>query len=267
MDSSSNVATVDLTLPASDPQTSSSNDGKISFTVKAKIGRHGLEQHFEDFKEYNEGDLKGKTSAICIICKEQIWHVKASTSNYSRHLQRKHKIEYDLWSKNQLHPEKNENNMKQISLEDSLSSFSHASKYGPAHPRQVELTQMVFKDLIIGLDLPLSITEKPAFIRAMTAVDPKFRIPSRRSITSDYLPKMHEQITNKLKNACSSAHFVSLTFDGWTDRRMRAFYAVIMHYIDQAGQLKAHLLAFNPLSGKTSYLVYIKIKVVLENDE
>ena len=93
-------------------------------------------------------------------------------------------------------------------------------------------------------------------------VDPKFRVPSRRSITSDHLPKLHEQILNKLKNACSSVDFVSLTFDGWTARRMRAFYAVTMHYIDQMGQLKAHLLAFNPLSGKISYLIYIKTKVV-----
>ena len=46
----------------------------------------------------------------------------------------------------------------------------------------------------------------------------------------------------KLKNACSSAQFVALTFDGWTDRRMRSFYAVTMHYIDRTDRLKAHLL-------------------------
>ncbi|CAF1276570.1 unnamed protein product [Rotaria sordida] len=248
MDSSSNITTIDLTLPTADAQTSSSNDDKISCTVKTKIGRHGLEQYYEDFKEYNAGDLKGKTSAICILCKEMVWHVKGSTSNYYRHLQRKHKPEYDLWSKNESQ-KKNENKLKQISLEDSLSSSSHTSKYGSSHHRQVELTKMVFENFIIGLDLPLSITEKPAFIQAMMIVDPKFRVPSRRSIASDYLPKIHEQITNKLKHVCSSADFVSLTFDGWTDRRMRAFYAITMHYIDHMGQLKAHLLAFNPLSG------------------
>ncbi|CAF1416363.1 unnamed protein product [Rotaria sordida] len=249
MDSSSDVATIDLTLPTSDTQISSSNDDKMSCIVKTKIGRHGLEQYYEDFKEYIAGDLKGKTSATCILCKETVWDVKNSTSNYCRHLQRKHKAEYDLWSKNTSDKEKHVDKMKQISLEDSLSSSSHTSKYGPVHPRQVELTRMVFNDFIIGLDLPLSITEKPAFIQAMKTVDPKFHVPSRRSITSDYLPKLHEQITNNLKKACSSADFLSLTFDGWTDRRMRAFYAVTMHYIDQTGQIKAHLLAFNPLSG------------------
>ncbi len=85
MDSSSDVATMDLTAPPSDTQTSSSNDDKISCTIKTKIGRHGLEQHYEDFKEYLTGDLKGKTSAPCILCKETVWHLKNSTSNYSRH--------------------------------------------------------------------------------------------------------------------------------------------------------------------------------------
>ncbi len=104
--------------------------------------------------------------------------------------------------------------MKQISLEDSLLSSSHSTKYGSGHHRQIELTDMVVKDFIIGLDLPLSITEKPVFIRAIRTVDSKFYIPSRRSITSDNIPKLHDQTINKLKIACSSAEFVSLTFDG-----------------------------------------------------
>lgn len=145
--------------------------------------------------------------------------------------------------------------MQQITLTGSLSPTSSTTKYGSTHPRQIELTRMVFNDFIIGLDLPLSITEKPSFIHAMTTVDPKFRVPSRRSITADYLPKVYDQIMIKLKNACSLAQFVSLTFDGWTDRRMRAFYAITMHYIDRMDQLKAHLLAFNPLSGEVYYLI------------
>jgi hypothetical protein len=88
MDSSSNVETIDLAQSTSDAQTSSSNDNKMSCTIKAKIGRCGLEQYYEDFKEYFTGDYKGKTSATCTLCKEVVWHLKNSTSNYSRHLQR-----------------------------------------------------------------------------------------------------------------------------------------------------------------------------------
>ena len=82
--------------------------------------------------------------------------------------------------------------MQQITLEDSLSQNFHSTKYGLAHPRQIESTRMVFNDFVIGLTLPLSITEKPSFVRAMMTVDSKFRIPSRRSITCSYLLKMRD---------------------------------------------------------------------------
>jgi hypothetical protein len=85
---------------SSDAQTSSSNDDKASCTIKTKIGRHGLEQYYKGFKEYLTGDLKGKISATCILCKKTVWHVKNSTSNYSRHLQHKHKARFYLWSNN-----------------------------------------------------------------------------------------------------------------------------------------------------------------------
>ncbi|CAM2728341.1 unnamed protein product [Rotaria socialis] len=223
MNSSFNGSTIDLTLSTTDLETRFSDD------------------------EYIAGDSKGKTSATCILCKETVWHLKNATSNYSRHLQREHKVEFDSWSK-QAYKEKN-NKMKQAFIEESLASPSGTEKYGSTHPRQIELAQMVFKNFIIELGLPLSITEKSAFIHAMLTVDPKFRIPCCRSITNEYLPKMYNQIMNKLKNTCLAAGFISLTFDGCADRRVRAFYAITMHYVDQTGQLRAHLLAFNHISG------------------
>jgi hypothetical protein len=126
MDSSSDIIIIELTLPTTDAQTTSSSDDKMSCTVKTKIGRHGLEQYYENFKEYIAGDLKGKTSATCILCKETVWHVKNATSNYCRHLQRKHKAEYDLRSKSaSSDKEKNLNKMKQISLVVYLRFLMH----------------------------------------------------------------------------------------------------------------------------------------------
>jgi hypothetical protein len=96
MESSSDISTIDMTVPTSDAETNSSNYNKMFCMLKTKIGRHGFEQYFENFKEYITGNLKGKTSAICILCKEIVWHLKHSTSNYRRHLQRKHQVEFDL---------------------------------------------------------------------------------------------------------------------------------------------------------------------------
>ena len=145
-----------------------------------------VEKYFENFKEYIVGDNNGKTSATCILCKEIVWHLKYTISNYSRHLQRKHKVEFDLWSKKVYKNEK-ESKMKQKFIEESLSSFYGSES---THPRQTELAEIVLRNLIIELGLPLLLIEKPAFIRAMSAVGSKFRIPCRRSITKEYLPKL-----------------------------------------------------------------------------
>ncbi|CAF5189872.1 unnamed protein product, partial [Rotaria magnacalcarata] len=174
MGSSSDIITVDLTPSTPDTQT-----------------------------KYTASDMKDKASATCNLCKDIVCHVNVCTSNYNRHLQRRNKAEYELWSQNaSFKEEKNDNKFKQVSLEDSLSSSlsSYASKYGPSHPRQ-------------------RLAKKSAFIQAMKIVDQKFRVPSRGSITSDYLPKLHQQITKRLKHECSSTDFLSLTLDGWTDRR------------------------------------------------
>lgn len=255
MNSSSIASRIEVALSPSSEETRTSENSIRSEVMKVKIGRQGLERYYNDFKEYLTGDLKGKTSAICAICKEQVWHLKNSTSNYSRHLQRKHADEFQQWSANAAKERKSGDGMQQTTLDITLSPTSPTSKYSLSHPRQVELTRMVFHDFVIGLDFPLSITEKPAFVRAMATVDPRFRIPSRRSISTVHLPRANDQILVKLKNICSSTQFVSLTFDGWTDRRMRAFYAITMHYIDRTGQLKAHLLAFNPLTGMNHHSI------------
>mgnify|MGYP006897109283 CR=1 FL=1 len=242
---------IDLTVSASDAETSFTNNENTLCLIKTTIGGKGLEKYFENYKEYIAGDNKGKTSATCIIYKEIVWHLKNATSNYIRHLKRKHKTEFETWSKQAYKEKKKGKTMKQLFIEDSIVSPAGSEKYGSTHPRQFELSQMVFKNFIIELGLPLSTIENPAFIRAMLIVDPKFRVPSRRCITNEYLPKIYDRIVNKLKTICLAAEFVSLTFDGWTDRRLHVFYAITVHYVDQSGKLKAHLLAFNHITGKT----------------
>ena len=77
------------------------------------------------------------------------------------------------------------------------------------------------------------------------------------------MPKAYDQANTKLKSLCSSAKYVSLTFNGWTYQRLRAFSAVTMHYIYEVGQLKSHFFAFNSLSGKHVYFNSTIIKFLL----
>jgi len=144
--------------------------------------------------------------------------------------------------------------LKQSSIKNAMIS-PRGTKYTRDHPRQIALSKMVTNDLIIGLVLPLSIVERPEFLQAMFTVDPKFVVPSRRSLCRDALPKMVEKVENELKRISKSSRFVSMTLDLWTDRRMRCFYAITIHFISQC-LFKSHLLAFKYFSGMFFKLVF-----------
>lgn len=188
----------------------------------------------------------GTRSALCLICGAAVKKSGDSTFNFIRHVKRHHLTDFKDWRTNLEMKEENIR-LKQSSIKNSMMS-PRGTKYHVDHPRQKELSKMVTNDLIIGLGLPLSIVERPEFLRAMLTVDSKFVVPSRRSVCRDILPKAVHAIENHLKAICKSSRFVSLTLDAWTDRRMRCFYGVTIHLINE-NQFKSHLLAFKSLSG------------------
>jgi hypothetical protein len=106
---------------------------------------------------------------------------------------------------------------------------------------------MVANNRTIGLVLPLSVGERPEFLQGMHTVDPKFIVPSRRSLCRDVLPKVVEKVESKLKRICKSSRFVSFTFDVWMDQRMRTFHGMTIYLINEY-LFKSHLLAFKYLS-------------------
>ncbi|CAF1341007.1 unnamed protein product [Didymodactylos carnosus] len=117
-----------------------------------------------------------RTSAECKLCHKVIWHHKGVTSNYSRHGQRHHKNEFEQWSTSLKQKNDKQNDRKQPKIDEA---FNRSTKYGSSHPRQIEITHAIVNDMIIDLGLPLSIIERPAFIRAMNIIDPKYKCTSR----------------------------------------------------------------------------------------
>ena len=200
------------------------------------------------FANYN-GETK---SASCLICNSTVKKSGDSTFNFVRHVKRHHLGAYNEWKKN-LTMKEEKSQLKQPSIQNAMIS-PRGTKYTRDNPRQIALSKMITNDLIIGLMLPLSIVERPEFLQAMSTVDPKFVVPSRRSICRDVLPKIVDKVESELKEACKSSRFVALTLDLWTDRRMRCFYAITIHFINQC-LFKSHLLAFKYLSGLSFKLV------------
>jgi hypothetical protein len=60
----------------------------------------------------------------------------------------------------------------------------------------------------------------------MNTVDPKFTITSRRTLSRTTIPHLYNAMNDELKKFCNQSQFISLTLDIWTDRRLRAFFAM-----------------------------------------
>ncbi|XP_073474304.1 zinc finger BED domain-containing protein 4-like [Aquarana catesbeiana] len=99
--------------------------------------------------------------------------------------------------------------------------------------------------------MPLSIIEHQSFRRFLSIVDNKYSPVSRRTITGK-LDNLVADRKMKLKNELEVVDHLSVTVDIWSDRRMRGFLGVTVHWInieDDRLQLKSQLLACNRFKG------------------
>ena len=82
----------------------------------------------------------------------------------------------------------------------------------------------------------------------MKNVDPKYRNISRASVSTSILKIVHSSKTD-LKERLSKIDNVAVTLDIWSDRQMRGFMGVTVHYISDSG-LQTTLLACERFTGQ-----------------
>ncbi|CAF4794697.1 unnamed protein product [Rotaria sp. Silwood1] len=190
-------------------------------------------------------------SGQCILCNKIKYDNKGVTSNINRHVKSQHGKEYQEWL-TQLNESSNKDQKKIYDLfiknnETRTSPFSNFY-YNNNHPRQIQLSKSIVENLIIDLGLPLSIVERQPFIKFMNTKDPKFTMTSRRTLSRTTIPRLYNAMNDELKKFCNQSQFISLTLDIWTDRRLRAFFAMTGHaFVDN--ELKSYVLCFLPLHG------------------
>ncbi|CAF0735235.1 unnamed protein product [Adineta steineri] len=234
-----------------DPTTTSQN--LVSSSTIFKTAR---DQFFEDLQ--TEVD-RNSWSAKCLLCTKpkRVIEKQGVTSNFTRHVRHYHKEEYEKWL-NESNKVNSPSQTNKITSHFSKKSCSpNRALYGSNHPRQMELSLAIVNDLIITMGLPLSIVERPAFINFMRKVDSKFNIVNRRTITRKTIPTLYDKMHDHLITFCSTATFLSLALDIWSDRRMRSFFAITAHAII-GGNFKTYVLCFVPLWGTHSGAVLLK---------
>uniref|UniRef100_A0A9J8C8A2 HAT C-terminal dimerisation domain-containing protein n=1 Tax=Cyprinus carpio carpio TaxID=630221 RepID=A0A9J8C8A2_CYPCA len=135
----------------------------------------------------------------------------------------------------------------------SISQFldTRVGRYSTSHPQQKAISNAILSDLIIDCNFPLSIVENKSFRHFLAVLDSKYTPVCRRPLTTK-TESLAEERRSKLKTQLSNTDHVSVTVDIWSDRKMRGFLGVTVHWMERDAervQLKTNLLACNRFKG------------------
>lgn len=96
---------------------------------------------------------------------------------------------------------------------------------------------MIAKDM-----QPLSVVENEGFQNLMYAMDPRYELPSRSTLTQSLHPQKYEEIKQNVKADLCQVKYVALTADQWTSKQTLGYITVTCHYINEAWELCSQVL-------------------------
>ncbi|XP_005113571.2 zinc finger BED domain-containing protein 1-like, partial [Aplysia californica] len=172
------------------------------------------------------------TTVACNLCQCIFNHTTGSTSNLRRHLQVKHlsmtgpkpleKNDESVMKETPRRP----GSMTQPTL---LTTISNVSKYGADSIKKKALDDLLLEMITRDLQ-PFSIVEDRGFRGFVRGLDPRYELPSRRTLSRDLLPRKFQAEEQKLKASLESVTHVAITTDLWTSRQTESYITVTAHY-------------------------------------
>lgn len=141
------------------------------------------------------------------------------------------------------------------------------TSYDDNNKRQKEIVAGIIDQLIIRGNMPMTIVSQPWFASFMTVIDSRFVMPSRYQVNKkvfDLFECQKSILLSKLK----AAEWVSLTIDMWSDRRMRAFLGMTVHFVNESMNFESYVLDCASFEGKhTSNNISNKCVAIVESYE
>lgn len=157
---------------------------------------------WSSFTLINENEVE------CNICQVKLAYHKSTTTMHNQ-LKAKHPVEV-------------------TSGQQSVAAFMmRSSKLNAARAEKIStlLTKMIAKDM-----LPVSFVEGEGFRELMNFLEPEYRVPCRKTITSR-LEKLRDENVSILQEKLANAHKVSITPDSWTALTTESYVTITCHYM------------------------------------
>jgi hypothetical protein len=193
----------------------------------------------EKLKQYFELSPidNNRTIGLCKLCHRTYKDLYGIYSNFKKHLKRQHPSEY----------QNSFGSRPEDDLPDEISTLSDdptATTSDNNINKSSRINLSIAKNLIIKCNLPLNLIESPAFRDFMRECVPKWEPMSvkklKRVIATSFKERVHKKVYETLQNV----NHLSLTVDGWSDRRGRGFLGITCHFLDKQMLPQAYLIDF-----------------------
>ncbi|KAH7719207.1 zinc finger BED domain-containing protein 4-like [Aphelenchoides avenae] len=227
------------------------------------------------------------TLARCRTCKHTVSCKDHNTNSMTIHL-KTHKDRWEEFTKKeqskaqkrQAEEEKMSQGLKKFVVPRS-PPHDDGSRISPSTPQSVDRSQpavdkvygnwsqnglctkkahRALVQLIAGANLPLSLVEHPAFKNFCEALQPLYKPPSRRSLTSDHLEQLCDEYQEKIRDDMREAKRISITSDaGSTKKQKHCLLSVTAHWIAPSGGLKHCYAAVIPIRVRHTGVAFASI--------
>ncbi|CAF4087181.1 unnamed protein product [Rotaria sp. Silwood1] len=184
---------------------------------------------------------KNRTNGLCKLCKRNYKDQNGVFSNFLKQLKRVHPTEYAQI----FNPEDN------FSLEGKHVNNDNtaATDLTSTTNRQNRIMLSTAKNLIIRWNLPLNIVETAGFRDFMKDCCFKCEPISAKKLKHDIIPSFMNDVSKTIYETLKKIDHLSITIDGWSDRRCRSFLGITCHFVDDKVMSQAYLLDFVRLKG------------------
>jgi hypothetical protein len=181
---------------------------------------------------------KKRTNGLCRLCNRNYKDQNGIYSNFLKHLKRVHPFEYDQIFAREYRCLTEEKSV--VEGDDQAAEVDLTS----AKYKQSRIILSISKNLIIRCNLPLNFVENPGFRDFMKECNFKCEPISAKKLKRDIIPSFTNKVLKTMHETLSSINHVTLTVDGWSDRRCRSFLGITCHFINNKMMPQAYLIDF-----------------------
>jgi actin-related protein len=119
---------------------------------------------------------------------------------------------------------------KQVIIQQTLSSKSSRSTLDSDHPKQIGITEQI--SLMIAKYLkPFSVVEDLGFKAVMKVAEPRYVMPSRKTMSADTIPELYKKTVAEVKFEVCTASALAVTTDACTSRAHRGYLSYTAHFM------------------------------------